>query len=617
MKLSKTKFIHYMNSKHRTKFLESYQRLVDNQTFNDDNLFELIELEKNAKKQILISSVLESYDEDTLDIDAVDPEELKISDPQLEVMMPYYEKIEALSERKIKNQFGGHVTYSKDTFSQKYFQVEKDGYYFFAFLDAYQEDDSKIRIIETKATTSKKFINLEYKDDDGNKYSIFAKSPEGILRLRGELGLSVNQHYHKKVQKLFDRESKEGKYVYDLAYQRYVVMQADAKEKLHEYYLSILNTEYIFDGKYDSLGEAIYRDEIMVFIDLTKVTEAYMEQMEDDFTSVIFKLEHMDEEAIKLEEALLKVGNAVKVKYEELIGIDNPITDYHLSHHGFRVSKEEKYLVEDLIKMNKKTVLDVPYEWLHRKNYQIQYDAVKNQELYLDKERIKAAIKNLKYPIYHLDFETFPCPLPRYKGEKPYSQSVFQFSLHVEHKPGVCNKDKDHFEFLAPDHTDYRSEISRLLTTLIKDDEGDVMAYNYGFEKGRMKELASFFPEYSNELLKIVDRTYDLIHIIRGNEKLFHMLGFGKESKFNFYHPNMHGSYSIKKVLPVLSDLTYKGMPIGNGTQALVTYAKFPEMKKENHALFKKNYEDLLAYCKQDTWAMYVVLEALRKLVDI
>ena len=44
------------------------------------------------------------------------------------------------------------------------------------------------------------------------------------------------------------------------------------------------------------------------------------------------------------------------------------------------------------------------------------------------KNKIIDGLKQLKYPIYHLDFETFPCPLPRYSGEKPYTQSVFQFS---------------------------------------------------------------------------------------------------------------------------------------------------------------------------------------------
>ena len=51
-------------------------------------------------------------------------------------------------------------------------------------------------------------------------------------------------------------------------------------------------------------------------------------------------------------------------------------------------------------------------------------------------------------PIYHFDFETFGCPLPRFQGEKPYQQSVFEFSLHIEREPGVCDKEKDNFIFL-------------------------------------------------------------------------------------------------------------------------------------------------------------------------
>jgi hypothetical protein len=81
---------------------------------------------------------------------------------------------------------------------------------------------------------------------------------------------------------------------------------------------------------------------------------------------------------------------------------------------------------------------------------------------------------------------------------------------------------------------------------------------------------------------------------------------------FNYYHEQLNGSYSIKKVLPIFSELTYKGMDIGNGTDALVAYAKFPEMSENE---FKLTYKNLLEYCKQDTWAMVKILDELRKIV--
>lgn len=615
MKLSKTKFIHYMNSKHRINFEKTYNRKVDEGTLTDDDLFELLELEKNAKKHILLSALqdilIESSDDEELEIDVG---KLALKDPQLEVMMPYYEKIEALSERKIKNTFGGQVTYSKETFSQKYFQIEENGYYFFAFLDAYQEDEKTVRVIETKATTSNKFNKMQFRDDDKTKQPIFIESPDGILFLREELGLSVNAAYHKKVNSLFNRTSDVGKYVYDLAYQRYIIEKADLKIKPHRYYLSVLNREYIFDGKYDDNNEPIYTDDIMVFIDLTRITQMYLKIFENDFKSVIFKLDHMDDEAIRLEEQLLKANKLLPFKYEELMDIEYPVTEFYLSHHGF-TDGDEKYKIDDLIEMKKLSMYDLPYEWLTKKNHLIQYQALHQEVPVVNEKKIKAVLEYLRYPLYHLDFETFPCPLPRYKGERPYDQSVFQFSIHIERKSGICDKDKDHYEFLAPDHADYREEIARLLTTIIKDDDGHIIAYNYTFEKSRMKELAKIFPAYSRKLLNLVDRTFDLRDILKGNSKLFGALGFEEELIFNFYHKDLHGSYSIKKVLPVLSDLTYKGLPIGNGTDALVTYAKFPQIKEKNLDDYHQKYRDLLAYCKQDTWAMVIILNELRKYV--
>ena len=94
-------------------------------------------------------------------------------------------------------------------------------------------------------------------------------------------------------------------------------------------------------------------------------------------------------------------------------------------------------------------MLDVPDSYLNREKNLIQKQVVKTHIPYFNKSKIIDGIKQITYPIYHLDFETFPCPLPRFKGEKPYTQSVFQFSLHVEKEKGVCDKFKDHYGYLA------------------------------------------------------------------------------------------------------------------------------------------------------------------------
>ena len=104
------------------------------------------------------------------------------------------------------------------------------------------------------------------------------------------------------------------------------------------------------------------------------------------------------------------------------------------------------------------------------------------------------------------------------------------------------------------------------------------------------------------------------MNITKTNTKLYENLGYTKEeaSLFNYYHEDMQGSFSIKKILPLFSNLTYKGMDISNGVEALVTYAKFKTMNKQE---YEYKYQKLVEYCCQDTWAMYEILKGLRTVV--
>ena len=101
---------------------------------------------------------------------------------------------------------------------------------------------------------------------------------------------------------------------------------------------------------------------------------------------------------------------------------------------------------------------DVPTGWLVNENHKIQRDCYDNGIEHVDKDKMIYWLDKIEYPIYHFDFETFPCPLPRFKGETPYRQSVFEFSLHIERAPGVCDKQKDNFIFLNAECDDDERE---------------------------------------------------------------------------------------------------------------------------------------------------------------
>jgi hypothetical protein len=228
----------------------------------------------------------------------------------------------------------------------------------------------------------------------------------------------------------------------------------------------------------------------------------------------------------------------------------------------------------------------------------------------------------LEYPIYHFDFEGFPCPLPRFKGEKPYTQSVFEFSLHIERKEGVCDKETDNFIFLNKEfHTDERKELAKAIVDHFEYNEdgslkGTMLAQFTAYEKGCLEELAALYPEYSAKLLAIRDKTADLLDLLRTNKELYRSEFPEGAEVINYYHKDLSGSYSIKKTLPVLvPSLTYKGMDVGNGVQAYIAYINYDSDQPTFNTLKTKTErrEALKRYCQQDTWAMVEILRAVRE----
>lgn len=399
------------------------------------------------------------------------------------------------------------------------------------FLDGLLHADDGVKVFETKATTTRKFLDMEVK-----KEPIFIRDSDGILKLKRDLGYDVDKAYDKKEASFFDRYSEVGRYVYDLAFQRFVMERSKGfdKTKNNRYYLAILSSEYVFDGKYDEYGKAVYPIEIIDFIDFTEITERYMPIIENDAKIVTKRLNTMNANPTLLGKHC-QVKKNRECKYKDICFKALPdnvsLLNYIDNHCGFKAA-DKKHETYDLLNAGKVHMLDIPRDWLNRENNQIQYDVVKYKEPYYNKEKMIAGINEIKYPIYHLDFESFPCPLPRFKGEKAYSQSLFQFSIHVEREPGVCDKEKDHYSFLAKDHSDVREELIKEMLNVIKPDGGTILVYNISFEKTRIRELGNLYPQYAARLEDISNRLFDLIYIVRTNGPLYRSLGYSdRDSK--------------------------------------------------------------------------------------
>ncbi len=617
MAVTKTNFINYSRC-------PRYVALEDLKKEKLESMVTLEEYRKEELEEEMHEILGTMYDENGEDI-------LSEKDEQLEVMLPYYNNVEILAGALAPKYFEGTFKYSKETLEQESFDCLINNIRYLCYVDIYNEINDRFNIIEVKATTTKKFLALGVKKPESEEItSIFMKDEKGVYHLLEDLELNIEDYmdikkYNFQKVKLFNKYGDAGHYVYDLAVQRYIIendLKANGEEnKINniKYYLAVLNSEYVFDGTYDN--EPVYNtdkfgNEIVSFIDMTSITKDYMDKIDLDRKRVESYIKTLKIDSFPLGEYCEK-KKTTKCKFAKIcwniLPEKNSIMAYLDGHHGFKDQNGNKYERFDLINDGYVKMTDVPKEYLNRAKNVVQREVVETNTPYIDKEKIIDGLKQIKYPIYHLDFETFPCPLPRYRGEKCYSQSVFQFSLHVEKEQGICDKEKDHFEYLAKDHADHREEICQKLCEWIGD-EGTVLVYNDSFEKTRLKELAEIFPQYRKKLLHIRSMIFDLMNLVKTKTSMYEELGYDKDkaSMFNYYHTDLNGSFSIKKVLPIFSDLTYKGMEIGNGTEALVTYAKFPKMDK---AEYEHKYQKLLEYCKQDTWAMYCVLEGLRNCV--
>ena len=585
-----------------------------------------------------------SSEEDEEEFDAKTSEEL-------EAILPYYNQVEDEALKVAKRYFPGKfIADCKNVHNQKLFEYEHNGHVYRCYVDIYNETQEEINIIEVKATTFSKFAEMEFsngrKKENLIKYPLFAKDGNVCCFNFADSLLSevTKKNFEVQKVKLLNRYSDVGKYPHDVAFQKFVIENALRKagdNRKVNYYLAVLNNEYVYDGARNTEGDRIYNNvdgqEVIVFIDMNETTSAYQPFILEEISDL---------------EGYIAASYDVNVKtpvgpwcawgkntecvfcshcFKKLRNVPDSNSSNKYISSGNTVWDEKYKGKYELVNAGLYSMGDIKREWLKNENHIIQrkcYDGVIPE--FVDKKKMQAWFGHLEYPIYHFDFESFPCPLPRFKGETPYQQSVFEFSLHIEREPGVCDKESDNFIFLNENwDTDERKALAKAIVDHFEFNEdgslhGTMLAQNTSFEIGRLKELAVLFPEYKYRLLAITEKTADLIHLLKTNKNLYET-EFGKDAAetINYYHSDLSGSYSIKKTLPVLvPSLSYDDMKkhtVGNGVQAYITYLNYDAKPGKTRDMNTKaeRREALRRYCQQDTWAMVEILCAVRKKIGL
>ncbi|MBX9806101.1 MAG: DUF2779 domain-containing protein [Alphaproteobacteria bacterium] len=368
-------------------------------------------------------------------------------------------------------------------------------------------------------------------------------------------------------------EVKEKEHLPDCAIQTYVLQQSGIR--LRRVCLAHLNNQYVRQG-------ALNLSELFI-------VESVDDRLKEKLSQVPDYLSRINETLSQDEEPYRDIGSICKNPYDcefkHYCWKDVPEKSIHYLS-GIRDEKRGDLLSEGI-----ELVKDIP-ENVVTDLQLIQVMAEKNQEEHIDLPPISEHLKQLKFPLSFLDFETIGYAIPRFDGNRPYQKLPFQYSLHIKSSPDSA---LEHREFLFEENENPMRVLAERLAQDLSP-EGSIIVYNMSFEKGCLEELAKAFPDLAPDLNNMIDRLWDLM--VPFKEKWF-------------YDPSFNGSYSIKKVLPVLAPaLSYADLGIQDGGDALAKYLSFIN-DKPLEAERAKIKNDLLEYCKLDSLAMVKILEEL------
>jgi hypothetical protein len=206
---------------------------------------------------------------------------------------------------------------------------------------------------------------------------------------------------------------------------------------------------------------------------------------------------------------------------------------------------------------------------------------------------LATALASTGLPADYLDFETAFAAIPLYAGTRPYQQVPFQWSLHRADAEGRVT----HHEFLADTQADPRPAFADALLHAMHQSHGPILVWS-AFEAHRLTELAAALPDRAAALAAVQARLVDLLPIVREH----------------VYHPGFAGSFSIKRVAPVLAPaVRYDDLDgVADGGAAATALARLArgavESVDEEAALRRA----LLEYCRRDTLALVELHRQLR-----
>lgn len=172
------------------------------------------------------------------------------------------------------------------------------------------------------------------------------------------------------------------------------------------------------------------------------------------------------------------------------------------------------------------------------------------------KRGLEKEFSSWSYPLHFIDFETTMVAIPFHKGLRPYEQIAFQFSHHLVEKNGTISHVDEYINREKGKFPNF--EFVRALKKSLERDGGTIFRYaaHENTVLNQIKEQLLSWEEPIKDREELIQFIESITTYSSGSGKIISgprcMIDLCDLVKRYFYHPNMKGSNSIKKVLPAI-----------------------------------------------------------------
>lgn len=350
----------------------------------------------------------------------------------------------------------------------------------------------------------------------------------------------------------------------------------DLGHKVSRVYIVHLNGDYV-------RGESISPDDLLTFSDVTSKVRSVEAETEFEVSEALSLLV-----SVEIDETSCSCLTLSKSNHCDSFGYFNPNIPTPSIYNLPRISKAK---LEIFVEDGRFDLDEIGLDEVSEKQSFVLRSAHQKERI-VDQSALAQWFSKAEFPLYFLDYETYASAVPLVPGSRPQSPIPFQYSLHIKRAP-------DDLELV---HVEYLAEEAALPLAMIDHmqehigPKGSVISWHSSFENTQNRTMAQQFPEKADFLNGLIERTLDLEDIFA---EAYVDIAFG-------------GSTSIKKVLPVLAeDLSYDEMAVANGTDAMEAWKRLINLPAGTER--NKLREEMLEYCKLDTYAMVRIYEEMER----